>query len=68
MVPLRSMYPNTGRMTLRYQMPRIDVSPADFDIDAALTEVLGNDTTTSQVARSEAFEGETETGKGGQAR
>ena len=29
MVPLRSMYPNTGRMTLRYTMPAFDV-----DLDA----------------------------------
>ena len=41
MVRLRSKYPNTGRMTVRYQMPLID-APMDTidptDLDEALRE------------------------------
>jgi hypothetical protein len=63
---LRSKYPNTGRMTLRYEVPPFDVPPAD--LDDALREVLNQNTTTPQVAESDSTEGETPAGKGGQAR
>jgi hypothetical protein len=65
MVPLRSMMPHTGRVTLRYALPtvRIDV-PADPRA-AALPRIA----TTPQVepATDEA-ELETTAGKGGEAR
>ncbi len=61
MVPLRSMYPNTGRVTLRFTTP-------PFDIDLALREVGQDQTTTPQVVPADPAEGETTARKGGQAR
>ena len=66
MVPLRSMMPHTGRVTLRYALPsvRIDV-PADLPA-AGLPRIA----TTPQVepAAAEEAEPETTAGKGGEAR
>jgi hypothetical protein len=61
MVPLRSMYPNTGRVTLRFTTP-------PFDIDLALRELDVPATTTPQVVPADSVEGETTARKGGQAR
>jgi hypothetical protein len=65
-VPLRSMMPHTGRVTLRYALPtvRIDV-PADHRA-AGLPRIA----TTPQVepAASDEAELETTAGKGGEAR
>ena len=71
MVRLRSKYPNTGRMTVRYQMPLID-APMDTidptDLDEALREVLSSEATaTPQVVETEKS-GETVVRKGVQAR
>jgi len=74
MVPLRSKYPNNGRVTLRYAMPPIDPS---FELDAALRESLerADTTTTPKVverpvvpAADTARDDETPARKGGQAR
>lgn len=78
MVRLRSKYPNTGRMTVRYAMPRIygpiDGPVAD-DLDDALRQVLSDeaattadDSTTPQVDLTEQVLVETGAGKGGTAR
>jgi hypothetical protein len=72
MVPLRSKYPNTGRVTLRNVTPRFDMP---FDIDLAVSGVPEK-TTTSQVVPAELeapsgrqqTEDETAAGKGGEAR
>jgi hypothetical protein len=61
MVPLRSMYPNTGRVTLRVTTPPVD-------IDLALRELDVPVTTTPQVVPAEQAEDETTARKGGQAR
>ena len=65
MVPLRSKYPNTGRVTLRNTVPR-------FDIDLALRDVLLDraldNTTTPQVVVAEEASDETAARKGGEAR
>jgi hypothetical protein len=66
MVRLRSLYPNMGRMTVRYAVPRID-APVTLDLDAALREVLTDttdDTTTPQVGSAPQAEFETTAGKG----
>ncbi len=70
LVKLRSRYPNTGRMTLRHPVLRLD-TPLDptYDpttFDALVREVL-SDSTTPQVAESDS-DGETTARKGGQAR
>ena len=78
MVQLRSKYPNTGRMSLRHTMPRID-GPMDEDLDLALQEVLSDTdgttdqstpeaTTPPQVDRTEQVRVETPARKGGRAR
>ena len=71
MVPLRSRYPHTGRVTLRYPAPVIHTSFDPAELDAALRDVLAEagpttETTTPQVAAKS--ESETTAGKGGQAR
>ena len=66
MVPLRSMMPHTGRVTLRYALPTVKIDvPADFRA-ADLPRI----TTTPQVESPVPDEGELETaaGKGGEAR
>ncbi len=78
MVRLRSMYPNSGRMTVRYAVPRIVTGavddPAPVDIDAALREAL-NDTDNETITTSQVDEPapagavvETVAGKGGSPR
>jgi len=66
MIPLRSMYPNSGRMTLRYTMPAFDVDLDAETLDRAVSAAL-TDSTTPQVAGSTP-DGETTARKGGEAR
>ena len=69
LVPLRSKYPNSGRMTLRHVAPVINpVAPLDL-IAEDLQDILDSPETgtTPQVADSDGA-GETTAGKGGQAR
>jgi hypothetical protein len=69
LVPLRSKYPNSGRMTLRHVAPVINpVAPLDL-IAEDLQDILDSleTGTTPQVADSDGA-GETTAGKGGQAR
>ena len=65
-VPLRSMMPHTGRVTLRYALPTVKIDvPADPRV-AGLPRIA----TTPQVepAASDEAELETTAGKGGEAR
>jgi len=69
LVPLRSKYPNSGRMTLRHVAPVINpVAPLDL-IAEDLQDILDSleTGTTPQVVGSHGA-GETTAGKGGQAR
>jgi hypothetical protein len=69
MVPLRSMMPHTGRVTLRYQLPTIKIDvPGDVDRDDRAA-TLPHIATTPQVevAPDEAAL-ETTARKGGEAR
>jgi hypothetical protein len=69
LVPLRSKYPNSGRMTLRHVAPVINpVAPLDL-IAEDLQDILDSleTETTPQVADSAGAD-ETTAGKGGQAR
>jgi hypothetical protein len=76
MVPLRSMYPNSGRVTLRFTMPPFDIDLSEEaplreagQQEASLREAVQEDqTTTPQVAQATEPEGETTVRKGGQAR
>jgi hypothetical protein len=65
MVPLRSKYPNTGRVTLRNTVPRFDMDLAlrDGSFDRMLDK-----TTTPQVVVAEEALDETAARKGGEAR
>ena len=72
LVPLRSKYPNSGRMTLRHVAPVINpVAPLDLIAEDLqdLQDILDSleTGTTPQVADSDGA-GETTAGKGGQAR
>ncbi len=68
MVRLRSRHPNTGRVTLRNVTPRF-VTTLDLDLAAS---GFADKTTTPQVAQvvldPQQPAGETESGKGGEAR
>jgi hypothetical protein len=61
-VPLRSKMPNTGRVTLRYQLPAVKI---DVPMDGRAAD-LPRIATTPQVEEQEALE--TTAGKGGEAR
>ncbi len=75
MVRLRSKYPNSGRMTVRFPMPLIDAPMGpdlDVAVDGAVDQVLREalkDTSTDatampQVAEPRSSDGETPAGKG----
>ncbi len=66
MVPLRSMMPHTGRVTLRYALPTVRI---DVPIDTRAAD-LPHIATTPQVEHEPAVEAELETTarKGGEAR